>query len=95
MPEFLSRRKYYKMGCCIKDDEFFIKLLECCEEELKRNLFRNTRWEYDKLDEEQLLTEMKQLTGRAQNPLVNRVVLLTNCTGIIQFKHRKGFAMNQ
>ena len=39
---FLSRWKYYKMGCGIKDNEFHIELLECCEEELKSDLFRNT-----------------------------------------------------
>jgi hypothetical protein len=41
--EFLNKWKYYKAGYGIKDTEFRIELLECCEKELKSYLFRNTR----------------------------------------------------
>ena len=75
--EFQVDWQHYKTGCGIKGaDDCRIELLQCCEKELKSSLFRNTGGEYDSLTEEQLLGEMKQLAVRAQNPLVNRVVLL-------------------
>ena len=89
--EFMSRWNYYKSGCGIKVKESHIKLLECCEDELKSSLFRNTGWENDKFNEEQLLAKMKQLAARAQYPLVNRVVLLN----MVQAKHQGIHSMTE
>ena len=69
--------------------------MECCGKELRSDLFRNTGGEYDRYTEDELLAEIKKLAGKAQNPLVSRMVLVSMSQGknegICAYKTRLSF----
>lgn len=72
---FLTRWGEYKRGTKITGSDIVTQLLECCEEDLRKDLTRAAGKSLVDSDEEEVLTAMKALAVRAENTMVARVAL--------------------
>ena len=72
---FITRWGEYKTGTKLVGPDIVIQLLECCEEELRKDLTRTAGKSLMSSDEKDVLTAMKALAIRAENTMVARVAL--------------------
>jgi len=71
---FLRRWEGYKNATRIRDSEIRVQLLECCEENLRRDLHRSNP-QIDSKDEPTILHAIRSLAVREENTMVSRVNL--------------------
>ncbi|KAI0227058.1 hypothetical protein LSAT2_022494 [Lamellibrachia satsuma] len=71
---FITRWGEYKTGTKLGPD-IVAQLLECCEEELRKDLTRTAGKSLMSSDEKDVLTAMKALAIRAENTMIARVAL--------------------
>jgi hypothetical protein len=72
---FETRWKEYVDATNISGKTCIIQLIECCDEELRRDLTRNVTGTLTSKSEKELLESMKQLAVREENPMVARAEL--------------------
>ena len=72
---FITRWGEYKTGTKLVGPDIVIQLLECCEEELRKDLTCTAGKSLMSSDEKDILTAMKALAIRAENTMVARVAL--------------------
>ena len=72
---FITRWGEYKTGTKLVGPDIVVQLLECCEEELRKDLTRTAGKSLMSSDEKDVLTAMKALAIRAENTMVARVAL--------------------
>ena len=72
---FITRWGEYKTGTKLVGPDIVAQLLECCEEELRKDLTRTAGKSLMSSDEKDVLTAMKALAIRAENTMVARVAL--------------------
>ena len=72
---FITRWGEYKTGTKLVGPDIVAQLLECCEEELRKDLTRTAGKSLISNDEKDVLTAMKALAIRAENTMVARVAL--------------------
>lgn len=72
---FLTRWGEYKVGTKLSGSDVVTQLLECCEEELRKDLTRAAGRSLADSSEEDVLAAMKALAVRAENTMVARVAL--------------------
>ena len=74
---FLSRWEDYKAATKLQSAECITQLLECCEEQLRRDLTRSAGGKLSDKTETELLAAMKCLAVREENLMVARLNLHT------------------
>ena len=67
---FLSRWEDYKVATKLQSAECITQLLECCEEQLRRDLTRSVGGKLSNKTETELLAAMKCLAVREENLMV-------------------------
>ena len=72
---FITRWGEYKTGTKLVGPDIVVQLLECCEEELRKDLSRTAGKSLMSSDEKDVLTAMKAFAIRAENTMVARVAL--------------------
>jgi len=72
---FITRWGEYKTGTKLVGPDIVAQLLECCEEELRKDLTRAAGRSLVGSDEEDVLAAMKALAVRTENTMVARVAL--------------------
>ena len=72
---FISRWTEYKEATNISGREAVIQLLECCEEQLRKDLSRNAGGSLTNKPEDEVLAAIKRLAVREENSMVARVQL--------------------
>ena len=72
---FETRWKEYAEATNIKGKTLILQLLECCDEQLRRDLTRDTIGALTSKSEEELIDGMKKFAVREENPMVARVEL--------------------
>lgn len=72
---FKSRRGDYVKATRLGGTDRVIQLLECCDDQLRKDLTRNTRGALTEMIEEEVFTAMKRLAVREENTMVARVTL--------------------
>jgi len=72
---FKSRWDDYVRATKLSGTDKVIQLLECCDEQMRRNLTRNTSRTLIELSEVEVLAAMKMLAVREENVMVARVRL--------------------
>ena len=72
---FITRWGEYKTGTKLVGPDIVAQLLECCEEELRKDLTRAAGTSLAGSDEKDVLAAMKALAVRAENTMVARVAL--------------------
>ena len=77
---FLDRFAHYKRVYSLKGVEVNDQLLACCDEDLRRDLYRTMGAGHTDITEDQLLEEIRKLAVPHQNQLVNVV----NLMGMVQ-----------
>ena len=72
---FETRWADYKQATNITGSEVIVQLLECCEEQLRRDLTRSVGSTLIQKTEDEILTAMKLLAVREENIMVARATL--------------------
>ena len=72
---FLTRWQDYKEATKITGKDLIIQLLECCNEELRKDLTRSAGGSLTNKTEDEVLTLIKRLAVREENTMVARVTL--------------------
>ncbi|KAJ8349596.1 hypothetical protein SKAU_G00247260 [Synaphobranchus kaupii] len=72
---FITRWGEYKTGTKLVGPDIVAQLLECCEEDLRKDLTRAAGKSLADSDEKDVLAAMKALAVRAENTMVARVAL--------------------
>ena len=72
---FLTRWGEYKTATQISGSAIVIQLLECCDEQLRKDLTRAAGGSLTAKSEEDVLASIKRLAVREENPMVARVAL--------------------
>jgi hypothetical protein len=72
---FLTRWEDYVEATKVSGKEKIIQLLECCEEDLRKDLTRTAGGTLSNRPEEEVLAAMKLLAVRQENTMVARVAL--------------------
>ena len=72
---FITRWGEYKTGTKLAGPDIVAQLLECCEEDLRKDLTRAAGRSLADSDEKDVLAAMKTLAVRAENTMVARVAL--------------------
>ena len=72
---FVTRWGEYKMGTKLTGHDIVTQLLECCEEDLRKDLTRAAGRSLVGSNEADVLAAMKKLAVRAENTMVARVAL--------------------
>ena len=72
---FLSRWSEYKAATKITGPDIVLQLLECCDEQLRKDLTRNAGGSLSNKSEEEVTTAIKSLAVREENCMVARMQL--------------------
>ena len=72
---FITRWNEYKTGTKLTGSDVVTQLLECCEEDLRKDLTRAAGKSLVGSDEKDVLAAMRALAVRAENTMVARVAL--------------------
>lgn len=72
---FKSRWDDYVKATRLAGTDRIIQLLECCDDQLRKDLTRNTRGTLTEMTEDEVFTAMKRLAVREENTMVARVTL--------------------
>lgn len=72
---FKSRWSDYVKATRLQGQDLVIQLLECCDEQLRKDLTRNTRGTLTDKTQDEIFTAMKKLAIREENVMVARVSL--------------------
>ncbi|XP_066924333.1 uncharacterized protein [Clytia hemisphaerica] len=72
---FLTRWNEYKQATRVAGREIIIQLLECCEEQLRKDLTRSSVGPLTEKTEDDILAAIKSLAVREENIMVARVAL--------------------
>ena len=71
--------QYFKSRCVkatrLEGTDRIIQLLECCDDQLRKDLTRNAGGTLTEMTEEEVFTAMRRLTIREENTMVARVTL--------------------
>ena len=74
---FLTRFSEYKEATGISGREAVLQLLECCDEQLRKDLTRNEGGSLSSKSEDDVLKAIKSLAVREENAMVARMHLLS------------------
>ena len=74
---FLNRWESYKKAAGLEEEDVVIQLMECCEEQLRKDHFRNYPTFKTSDSEETVLKQIRQVAVRIKNRAVNRYKLHT------------------
>ena len=72
---FVMRWKGYKTATKLTGEDIVVHLMECCEEELRRDLHREAGSSLTEQNEADVLAAIRRLAVREENTMVSRVVL--------------------
>jgi len=72
---FLTRWKEYKTATKVTGKDLILQLLECCDEQLRKDLTRSSTGALTDKTEDIVLASMKSLAVREENVMVSRVTL--------------------